>query len=176
MVTPSTITVTQSQRKRLYDAWTGFLEEIDRMVPFELVGHLTHADATHPEQSNRQFLRWYRTINIDLFGHRYRRRGEGALIVRASEWQDRGVLHYHFLAGGGVARLRRLSYMDLWASKKCGMGWARIYPYDRSRGAVRYTTKYAVKGGEIDIFASPDIILRLRDRSVSQGLPFRLHS
>ena len=165
-----------SHKGRLRDAWTDFLAEIDQMVPYEWFGHLTHSDETHPEQSNRQFLRWLREINTDRFGHRYRTRGEGVLVVRASEWQQRGVLHYHFLAGGGVARLRRLSYMDLWASKRCGMGWARIYPYDRTRGAVRYTTKYAVKGGEIDIFASPDILCRLRDRSVVQVLPLRLHS
>jgi|GEM_PF-6755564 len=166
----------QSSKARLHEAWTNFLSEIDQMIPFEWFGHLTHADATHPEQSNRQFLRWLREINIDRFGHRFRNRGEGVLMIRASEWQNRGVLHYHFLAGGGVSKLHRLSFMDLWASKRCGMGWARIYPFDRNRGAVRYTTKYAIKGGEIDIFAPPEILCRLRDRSVVQELPFRLHS
>ena len=148
-----------SRRQLLHTAWTELLERFDRHFPLEWFGHLTFADAVHPEQANRRFNRWWRDANIGIFGKRYREHGEGAYCFRASEYQTRGVLHYHILAGGGVRALRRLSFMDLWASEN---GFSRIYSYDHKRGAIRYTTKYAVKGGEIDIIASPDVLDQVR--------------
>ena len=159
-----------SRRQMLHAAWTSLIERFDRHFPLEWVGHLTFADAVHPEQANRRFNRWWRFVNIEAFGKRYRERGEGAFCIRASEYQTRGVLHYHILAGAGVRALRRLSFMDLWASEN---GFSRIYSYDHKRGAIRYTTKYAVKGGEIDIIASPDVLNQVRGGLVQ--LPLSVH-
>lgn len=159
-----------SRRQLLHTAWTEFLERFDRHFPLEWFGHLTFADAVHPEQANRRFNRWWRVINCEAFGKRYRQRGEGAYCFRASEYQTRGVLHYHILAGAGVRALRRLSFMDLWSSEN---GFARIYPFDHKRGAIRYTTKYAVKGGEIDIIASPDVLGQVRGGLVQLPLSVR---
>jgi hypothetical protein len=159
-----------SRRQLLHTGWTDLVERFDLHFPLEWFGHLTFADAVHPEQANRRFNRWWREVNIAIFGKRYRERGEGAYCFRASEYQTRGVLHYHILAGGGVRALRRLSFMDLWASEN---GFARIYPFDRKQGAIRYTTKYAVKGGEIDIIASPDVLGQVRGRLVQ--IPFSLN-
>ena len=35
-------------------------------------------------------------------------------------------------------------------------GFARIYEFDPSRGAVSYLSKYVLKDGEIDIYVSPE--------------------
>lgn len=107
-----------------------------------------------------------RAINETLYGRRYREKQQGVWAVRASEYQKRGVLHYHVLMGGGVRTLRRLSWGDLW--QEIGGGFAQVLPYDRNRGAVQYLTKYAVKGGEIDFFLPP-LLERLLRGGLLQG-------
>lgn len=89
-------------------------------------------------------------------------------MVRATEYQRRGVLHYHALLGGGVKGLRRLSWMDSW--EEIGGGFARIYPYDSTRGGKVYVTKYAVKGGELDIFLPRHLEQLLRGGLLPQAL------
>ncbi len=63
-----------------------------------------------------------------------------------------GVLHFHSLMAGGVWRLRRLTFMDLWDKHN---GFARIEPYNPNLGAKGYLSKYISKGGEVDIFLPP---------------------
>jgi len=59
----------------------------------------------------------------------------------------RGVPHYHALING-VGGLRRLDWMDWWYNR---YGIARILPYDKTKGAGRYISKYVVKElGDID--------------------------
>ena len=159
----------ETPKKQLHAGWIEMIERFDSVLPLELFGHLTFEDTVHPEQADRRFNRWWREVNKKAFGRKYREHGTGAYCFRASEYQKRGVLHYHFLAGGGVRKLRRLTFMDIWASEN---GFARIYPYDTKRGAIRYTTKYAVKGGEIEIFYSPDVRDRLRGGPVQIPLLF----
>lgn len=36
------------------------------------------------------------------------------------------------------------------------MAFARIAEYNAARGAVNYCSKYVLKGGEIDIYISPE--------------------
>lgn len=85
------------------------------------------------------------------------------------EYQRRGVLHYHTLQGGGVSKLRRKSWERRWLDE-FGGGFASIFPYDRNQGAVKYVSKYAVKGGEIDIFLPPDLEQLLRGGLLQQRL------
>jgi len=88
-------------------------------------------------------------INRSLFGTRWHRRKEGIRWVRAIEMQKRGVLHYHALiAGQGLQRLRRLTFMDEWDELA---GYARIEPLRSSQAVYSYISKYVIKGGEIDI-------------------------
>jgi hypothetical protein len=88
-------------------------------------------------------------INRELYGRRWRKRGQGVRWVRAMEMQRRGVPHFHALLGGdGLDELRRLSYMDRWNQLA---GFAKIEP-PKDGGAVRgYCAKYVAKGGELDL-------------------------
>jgi len=117
--------------------------------PFEWYLTLTFREVTHPEQADRRYLRFARNINEALFGKRFREKGQGVYHVRALEWQRRDVIHFHSLMGGGVWKLRRLSFMDLWDEEN---GFARIEAYDPMRGARGYLSKYVLKRGEIDIY------------------------
>ena len=65
---------------------------------------------------------------------------------RADEYGARlGRFHMHLLIGN-VAHLRRLYWMDEWDRRA---GYARILPFDGSKGAAFYIAKYITKqGGE----------------------------
>jgi len=138
-----------TQQQLLSDSWTEF---IGRFEPFELYSTFTFREEVHPEQADRCFNRFVRHINEELFGRRYREKGKGVYYVRALEMQRRGVLHFHALFGGGVKKLRRLSLMDRWFEDN---GIARIEPYDITKGAKGYLSKYVFKGGEIDLHIPP---------------------
>ena len=81
----------------------------------------------------------------------------------AMEWHRyRDSVHIHSLVGN-VADIRRLTVMDTWAKK---YGWARIYPYDRTKGAGYYLTKYLVKElADYDMIGMKEIQLKLLDKS-----------
>lgn len=103
----------------------------------------------HPEAANKIYMKYIHQINREVFGCRYYKRKEGIIWTRGSESQKRGALHYHALLGLIPDRVRRLSYMDYWNEIA---GFARIYPYERGKGAEQYISKsaYAFKKGEID--------------------------
>ena len=69
---------------------------------------------------------------------------------RSSEYQVRGAIHYHAIIGRVPDRVRRLDYVDRWDDMA---GYARIYAYERGKGAEFYLSKssYAWKHGEIDL-------------------------
>ncbi|MBA7591664.1 hypothetical protein ES708_33824 [subsurface metagenome] len=70
---------------------------------------------------------------------------ERPFYFRVTEYQDRGVLHYHSLIGG-VGDIRRLLFKDFWEL----YGFARVEKYIPARGANFYVGKYLTKGnGEI---------------------------
>ncbi len=76
---------------------------------------------------------------------------------------DSGGTHFHGLLGGVADDVSR---RDAWAWLKERAGINRIEPYDPSRGAAHYLTKYVVK--ELgDVQFSPD--LGLHRRSDSDG-------
>jgi hypothetical protein len=103
----------------------------------------------HPESANKIWMKYIHQINRETFGCRYYKRNQGVIWSRGSESQKRGALHYHALIGLVPDRVRRLSYMDYWNHLA---GFARIYQYERGKGAEQYITKsaYAFKRGEVD--------------------------
>jgi hypothetical protein len=133
----------------LEDAWADFL---DRLGPWEWYTTHTFREEIHPEQADRRYNRFIRNINQALFGKRFVEQGKGIYHVKAIEYQRRGVIHFHTLMGGGVSKLRRLTWMDIWYEDN---GQARIEPYDPNRGARGYLSKYVSKGGQIDIHLPP---------------------
>ncbi len=129
----------------LVEAWSSFLGR----WPWDWFCTLTFRDLVHPESADKRFRLFVSQMNRRLYGARWWKHAQGVRWVRASEPQRREVLHYHaLLGGGGLASLRRLSWMDAWNEIA---GFARIEP-PLSGNAVRgYCAKYVVKGGEIDI-------------------------
>ncbi len=82
--------------------------------------------------------------------HRQATSGAGPLHwISASEWQNRGVIHYHDLIyGARLDALSRMRWEHRWQGE-IGGGFARIHPADRK--AAPYLAKYTGKtqGGEI---------------------------
>jgi hypothetical protein len=113
-------------------------------------------------------MKFTHQLNREIFGCRYtKRKGEGVIWSRGSEFQNRGALHYHALLGLIPDRVRRLDYLDYWHNLA---GFARIYPYEPGKGAEQYISKsaYAFKKGEID-FSDTLVIQSLSNQAV---LPF----
>ena len=112
-------------------------------------GHFTFPEDIHPEAAGKIWKKFTHMINRDVYGCRYYKRDKGIIWSRGSEYQKRGVIHYHSLLGDIPDRVRRLDYLDLWQSLA---GFARIFKYERGKGAEEYITKsaYAFKRGEVD--------------------------
>lgn len=143
----------------LQQAWPEF---IDSYKPYQWYSTHTFKDDKHPEAADKAFYRWIRSVNQDLYGRRYREKGRGVTWVKAIERQKRGVLHFHCLVGSPLLyKLDKKHYMKLWETdgnmgNKIVNGFARIYEFDPSRGAVGYLSKYVLKDGEIDVYVSPE--------------------
>ena len=122
--------------KKYDDAWSWF-------------GTFTFKNDIHPEAANKVWMKFTHQLNREVFGCRYYKRKQGVIWSRGSEFQKRGVLHYHALLGLIPDRVRRLNYVDYWEELA---GFARIYAYERGKGAAEYMTKsaYAFKRGEVD--------------------------
>lgn len=121
-------------------------------------------DYVHPEVADKLWRVFVSKLNRRLYGQRwYRTPGKSIYWVRAMEWQKRGVLHYHALAGDTQSlntRASRRFWKEEWFLLA---GIARI---DRVFGiddVAAYVSKYVVKGGEIDV--SPSLACYARQLS-----------
>jgi len=155
---PSTVQKLPSHGS-IQEAWAEFIK---RFEPYKWYVTLTFKDPKHPEAADKAFFRWIRHINESLYGRRYREKKKGVTWIKCMEYQKRDVIHFHCLIGDPhLKKLKRLDFMEAW---KCGCyrnkelvnGFARIVQYNATRGAVNYCSKYVLKGGEIDIYISPD--------------------
>jgi hypothetical protein len=148
----------------LSQTWAGFLEKYN---PYHWYGHLTFQDDTHPEQADKLFMLWVHILNRKIYGSNYwKDQSKGVYWARGTEYQKRGVIHYHFIMGlfprdtALNMTLSKYSTMDKKTLRlNCKEKWyelagiARIYPYLASRGAEYYMSKssYAFKRGQIDV-------------------------
>jgi hypothetical protein len=123
--------------RQVQDGWGQFLARF----PWDWYFTLTFRELVSPQQAVRIFRRFARDIE------------EAADMpigwFRVSEYGTRGGrLHMHGLMLN-VAHLSRLWWMDEWNRRA---GYARILPYDASKGAAYYCGKYLTKqGGEWDL-------------------------
>lgn len=109
---------------------------------------LTFRDELHDEVTDKRFRRFIHTLNREIFGQRYYKAGLGVAWVRGKETlKSRRVCHYHCLIAGVPESVDRNQYWKDWAWHN---GINRIEPYDGTKGARYYLSKYAAKGGEID--------------------------
>jgi len=145
----------------LKDAWIHFIK---RYEPFTWYVTLTFKEPRHPESADKAFFRWIRHINECLYGRRYREKKKGVTYIKCMEYQKRDVIHFHCLIGDPhLYKLKRLDFMKAWEFD-CYRGFARIFKYDAARGAVNYCSKYVLKGGEIDVYISPEQWHLLNDK------------
>ncbi|GAI40548.1 unnamed protein product, partial [marine sediment metagenome] len=140
---------TEKESRDLVAAWGELLSR--PAWRWSLYATLTFKEPVRESAAERDFLRWLHPLNIQRFGRRYRRHGKEIAWVRGTEYQKRGVLHYHALLGN-TGELNQYEAMSTW--ENCGSpididggshprtGFARIYPYDPSLGGVFYVSKY----------------------------------
>jgi len=161
----------------LKEAWVEFIK---RYEPFTWYVTLTFQEPKHPESADKAFFRWIRHINESLYGRRYRERKKGVTWFKCLEYQKRDVIHFHcLLADPHLYKLKRLDFMKAWEYNchprkawaydsnpdiELVNGYARIFKYDATRGAVNYCSKYVLKGGEIDAYISPEQWHLLNDK------------
>lgn len=134
-------------RRALQDAWAEFLAPI----PFQWFATLTFETNVHPEAAFKRYRRFTNELNRSLYGRRWEKQpNAGIHWIVATERQKRGVVHLHALMGdpNDLNRIaRRLQWMDTWGEMA---GFARIEAIRSGDAALRYVTKYVIKGGDID--------------------------
>jgi len=151
----------------LKEAWINFIK---RYEPFNWYVTLTFKEPKHPESADKAFFRWIRHINECIYGRRYREKKKGVTWIKCMEYQKRDVIHFHCLIGDPhLYKLKRFNFMNAWKtdcyrSKELVNGFATIFKYDATRGAVNYCSKYVLKGGEIDLYISPEKWRLLNDQ------------
>ncbi len=101
------------------------------------VTHTFKADYVPSKLADKKWQSWLNTLCF----HNRVMGAERPFYVRATEFQDRGTLHYHSLIGGISPAVRRLFFKDIWEF----FGFARVVKYDPKRGAGFYVGKYITK-------------------------------
>ena len=130
------------------DAGVGWVEFLTAHSWQSMVTH-TFPDHVGPEVAANVYARWCRHVD-KLTGLRLR-------WARATEYQRRGVVHFHSLIAGWLpdydrwsadeVTARRTELEELW--RDVGGGFSRIDVYTPARAI--YCTKYVAKGGDMDL-------------------------
>ncbi|GAH90472.1 unnamed protein product [marine sediment metagenome] len=143
-----------------------------------MFGHLTYKQPVTKTGADRDFNRFVRGIDEKCFGRRYRERGKHITFARGVEYQIRGVLHNHVLLGltgdlspFDIIRLweRIGSLVEIDGVLQPRTGFARVYEYDPNLGGSHYVSKYAVKGGTVEVGCSKKTELALQLRPFTNG-------
>lgn len=123
--------------RQLAEAWGEFLSG----YPWDWFLTLTFREPVVSFRAHRLFERFAKDLE--------KAAGIPIAWFRADEFGPRGGrLHLHALILN-VGHLRRLSWMDEWNRRA---GYARILPFDPSKGAAYYCAKYVTKAfGDWDL-------------------------
>ena len=137
----------KSEEQQLRDAWVIFLS----VYTFQWFATFTFETNVHPEAALKRWRFFINQLNRALYGRRWQKKEHGGVYwILGIERQKRGVIHFHALMGA-VNDLNeiasRLSCMDYWNELA---GFARIEAIRSNEAALRYVTKYVVKGGDIE--------------------------
>ncbi len=143
-------------KKKVQKGWQAWIDS--ELFLWNWYVTLTFATVIHPESADKSFRKWILILNKEMYGNNFKRKGLGCYWVRASEFQQRGALHYHLLMGNILPIIRRLSFMDIWHNKF--KGFSKIEKYDKERKATSYLTKYIMKDGDIEIGGNLDNVVR----------------
>jgi hypothetical protein len=100
--------------------------------------------STHPEAGGKCFRRFFNAVQT--------RSRTPLSCVRATEFQDRGVVHYHIVLRGAET-LSGWQLQHLW--KKVGGGISRFALWKSKSGGSQYITKHAAQDNDLEIFGEP---------------------
>lgn len=166
-------TVNRAQVQAVKDGWVSFLSR----YAWLWFTTNTFREEVHPERADKCYRYWLHNINRHLYGNRYQKKGVSVYGVKALEYQERGVIHFHsLLAGDGLSDVSRLESMDTWHELA---GYARIYPPRSQEAVSSYVSKYVVKGGEIEcvgFFPAYPAALLHEEGTQRHVLPVSAHS
>ena len=132
-----------------YGAWLG-------RFPWDWYGTFTFADDIYPDRGAQRYITWAEALQLEV--------DQVMTHARALEFQKRGVVHFHALIWNVKRRTMRKEWERKW--EEIGGGFAAIYPYDRSRGAIYYLGKYVAKNGEVDMLTFGQLKGRPDDRRI----------
>lgn len=151
---------TQPEKQTLRSGW---LELIDRFsydwfCTFTFNVKVTPHGKLEPQYTDGLFRRWFRLINEENFGRRFREKGVGLHCFRALEYHLTGVIHYHALIGGlpryhtltdDDKRAVRMAAERLW----CNLPGLPTLPYYAlKKGQAKETLHYGKVTGWCSIF------------------------
>ena len=121
-----------------YQIQSNFGEWIQRDWDWNWFGSFTFREDVSSKRADKDWLYFVKQVRKAC--------GRSVQWVRCTELQQRQVLHYHALLLN-VGKADRYFLMDVWNDIA---GFARIFLYDKERGAGYYLSKYVVKElGEI---------------------------
>lgn len=116
---------------------------------------LTFAESMHPEEATKRFNQWIAWLNRKAYSRGWRLNEDGVFWVLATEFQRRGVVHFHALIGDVEdlnGRVSRRAARNVWYPRN---GLARVDAIDDGISAItNYVSKYVAKGGELEVSSS----------------------
>jgi hypothetical protein len=140
----------------------GYLEAYIRWVakaaPWKTFLTLTFKNEVEVDQAMKKWYRLVRYLNEAVFGQNYGRIVGHSYFsyVLGSEYQKRGVLHYHALVD------RPIDYVRVHGSWNKMAGYALITKVKDVGKSVRYVVKYVLKDGDVLPHIITDKVRRMR--------------
>lgn len=123
-------TTFQPEVNPLREAWAEFINKYN----WEWWVTLTFRNKQTSKSANIKWNKWLKALEKELNDH--------VGYFRVTELQrPRNCLHFHALMLN-LRGARRLTWMDHWDWLA---GYARIYPYEKTKGASHYLCKYVTK-------------------------------
>ncbi len=131
---------------------------------------MTFREQVHPERADKLWRFFMSKLNRELAGPRWHKKPDQQVYwLRGLEYQKRGVIHYHALAGHHSKDLNqyvmRMYWSDVWNQLA---GFSRIEAVRSFENVAAYVSKYVVKGGQID--ASPYLHRMNGGGALTEGL------
>lgn len=130
------------------EAWSGWLSA----EKWDVFLTLTDPGLSHPEHMYKRWRYFENSVNRNLYGNNFKRRGQGIETVVGLERQTRGSVHAH-----GLIRLpdhdaknpTQFSWRH-WQKFASELGgWARLDIPRHHDAVVDYVTKYVCKDGDL---------------------------
>jgi hypothetical protein len=109
---------------------------------------LTFKEETFPDVANRLFDYLVKCLNKEVFGNNYRRIVSKSYFSysKGLEYQRRGIIHFHVLID------RPVNFCTIHKIWNEFAGFAHTSIIENRNAAISYVSKYALKGGQVDLY------------------------